>query len=136
MNVSALYPTFTFSPDVLVVNVMVKSDRDNLSPAVLRVHGDYVQEESLEGVLRHQWYVHSLEVCELLSDCVVAVEFGPGSGSKSRASRLYQMNSSEDADALLEVARPVLEAQARHALRLGVLQCIKCQAQFSRGERG
>ena len=34
-------------------------------------------------------------------------------------------------DSLMEVVQPVLDAQARHAMRMGTLQCIKCQSQFT-----
>ena len=49
---------------------------------------------------------------------------------RERKERRYQMTDSS-LISLMEVVQPVLEAQARHAMRMGTLQCIKCQSQFT-----
>ncbi len=116
--------------DAIVINVR---DLDKDEPRVVRIDGDFVQEESEAGLMLRHWFLHCLEVCEVSrreeGRAKVSLEFG-GAGVGGRDGRRYSM-SEADAEILAQVSRPILEALARHALRLGALQCVKCQTEFT-----
>jgi len=101
----------------------------------LVVVGDFVREKKADsGLIVNQWFLHHLDVCDVLKKednhgLVVALEF-LDSRSGVRTKRKYAM-SAENARKLADLTRPVLEAQRRHALRLGAMQCLRCSAQFT-----
>ncbi len=102
---------------------------------MLKIDGNYVQELAPSGRVMEQWFLHCLEVCEVGSrgadgKVSLSLEFNSTRSRGARYTRLYFADE-ETAEKLQEVARPILEALARHALRLGALQCVKCQTEFT-----
>ena len=125
------------------MGVTLKSSSEE-KQMVLRIDGDYVQEETTSGMVMEQWFLHCLEVCEVKKHTTeadeedgdrraeVILEFNT-SKSKSPSSRCRKeyLMAESDALRLQEIASPVLDALERHTLRLGALQCVKCQTEFT-----
>ena len=131
--------TFSCLPDVIVLQATVRgSGGVEEEFRTIKIDGDYVREVMPSGRVLEQWFLHCLEVCEpVIKDegeedgrVALAVEFNSIRSKGSHDKRVYFMER-EDADRMQEVARPVLEALARHTLRLGALQCVKCQTEFT-----
>ena len=65
----------------LIIEVFARESGE-LHSRVLRIHGDYIQEENRGGLVLEQWFLHSVEACEAFNSKdsgagvkVVALEF-------------------------------------------------------------
>ena len=70
-----------FSLTDLIIEVFARESNGELDSRLLRIHGDYIQEENRSGLVLEQWFLHSVEACEAFAAKdtagvkVVALEF-------------------------------------------------------------
>lgn len=103
------------------------------SPLTLRLSSDSIREETFDGLTVESWFLHSLADFEMLVRDPLTVHLTYNVTQKERRSRRYVLDGGEgDYFRLVSIVQPVLEAQAKSALTLGTLQCVKCQMQFTK----
>ena len=107
---------------------LVECNADESPERSIKIGHEFIWEESPSGFPLNKWFLHSVESCDILSKEPLTMQIS--FSNKAKKTRIYSINE-KDYDELLEVLRPVLAAHVRHAMQLGVAQCVRCQTEFS-----
>lgn len=93
------------------------------------VKDDVMREsDSLTGKILQRLDLNILSSVTLHDDMTVKLKFD--TTIRSKKERCYVFDSSEDAEEVVQLLQPFVEAKARKDLYSEMLQCVKCNAQF------
>lgn len=103
----------------------------NETSVFVGVKDDVMREsDSLTGKIIQRLDLNVLSSASVHDDTTVKLKFD--TTIRSKKERCYIFDSSEDAKEVVEMLLPFVEAKARKDLYAELLQCVKCNAEFSK----
>ncbi|KAL3253644.1 hypothetical protein MRX96_054435 [Rhipicephalus microplus] len=106
-----------------------KCSDGNETSVFVGVKDDIMREsDSLSGKILQRLDLNILTSVTLHDDTTVKLKFD--TTIRSKKERCYVFDSSEDAEEVVQLLQPFVEAKARKDLYSEMLQCVKCNAQF------
>ncbi|XP_075549713.1 serine/threonine-protein kinase 11-interacting protein isoform X1 [Dermacentor variabilis] len=109
---------------------LVRKCSDGIETSIfVGVKDDVIREsDSLTGKIIHRMDLNVLSSVSLHDNTVVKLKFD--TSIRSKKERCYVFDCSEDAEEVVKMLQPFVEAKARRDLYSEMLQCVKCNAQF------